>query len=86
MGLMAPVLFTGAMHLLNQPWNHMLTWTGLRSLINVSCYDLLRMAWSEKWLAKTWVHEHIFQIVGAFYALTATLPRRSFRAFSLGRG
>lgn len=80
-GLAAPVLFIAAIHLLKQPWAPVLTWTVLGSLISISMYDLLRMSFSAEWLASTWVHEHIFKIVGAFDALTATAAATIFPQF-----
>ncbi len=69
----APALFIAAMHLLQKPWAPVLTWTVLGSLILIGSYDLLRSALPAPWLARTWRHEHIFKIIGAFDALTATL-------------
>ncbi len=81
LGLTAPMLFITAMHVLKQPWAPVLTWTVLGSLIAISSYDLLRMSLPAEWLANTWVHEHIFKIVGAFNALTATAAATIFPHF-----
>ncbi len=77
-GLAAPALFLAAMHSLHKPWAPVLTWTVLGSLIAISSYDLLRTFLPAEWLAGTWVHEHIFKIVGAFDALTATFAATVF--------
>ena len=77
----APSAFISAMHLLHQPWSPVLTWTVLGSLLAISSYDLLRNILPETWLRNTWVHEHIFKIVGAFDALTATFAATIFPQF-----
>ena len=81
LGLSAPVLFITAMHSLKTPWAPVLTWTVLGSLMLISSYDLGRNFISSAWLKKTWVHEHIFKIVGAFDALTATFAATIFPHF-----
>lgn len=78
LGFMAPALFISAMHLLKKPWAPVLTWTVLGSLLMMSLYDLARTLLPAEWLGRTWVHEHIFKIVGAFDALTATFAATIF--------
>lgn len=81
LGFVAPVLFIAAIHILQKPWAPVLTWTVLGSLIAMSSYDLLRCTLPANWLKRTWVHEHIFKIVGAFDALTATFAATLFPHF-----
>ena len=78
LGIIAPALFLAAMHILQKPWAPVLTWTVLGSLIGMSSYDLLRSALPASWLEKTWVPEHIFKMIGAFDALTATFAATIF--------
>ncbi len=78
LGITAPALFMAAMHILQKPWAPVLTWTVLDSLIGMSSYDLLRSALPTPWLQRTWVQEHIFKIIGAFDALTATFAATIF--------
>lgn len=80
-GVTAPVLFIAAMHALQKPWAPVLTWTVLGSLILIGGYDLLRSILPERWLARTWVYEHILKIMGAFDALTATFAATIFPHF-----
>ncbi len=77
-GITAPLLFVLAMQWLQKPWAPVLTWTVLGSLILISSYDLMRLVLPTSWLQRTWVHEHIFKIVGAFDALTATFAATVF--------
>ena len=81
LGMTAPALFIAAMHILQKPWAPVLTWTVLGSLIGMSSYDLLRSALPAPWLEKTWVSEHIFKMIGAFDALTATFAVTIFPHF-----
>lgn len=84
-GIAAPALFIGAMHILQKPWAPVLTWTVLGSLIGVSSYDLLRAILPAGWLGATWIHEHIFKIISAFDALTATFAATTFPHFNPGQ-
>ncbi len=81
LGMTAPAMFIAAMHILQQPWAPVLTWTVLGSLIGIGAYDLLRSALPASWLKKTWVSEHVFKIIGAFDALTATFAATIFPHF-----
>ena len=79
--LVAPALFIFFIHLLHKPWSPVLTWTVLGSLLAMSAYDLLRNALPLAWLRKIWVHEHLFKMIGAFDALTATFAATIFPHF-----
>ncbi len=79
--LAAPATFVAAMHVLVKPWAPVLTWTVLGGLLLMSGYDLLRGVLPATWLEATWVHEHLFKMIGAFDALTATFAGTVFPQF-----
>ena len=79
--LLSPVLFISAIRFLSKPWSPILTWTILGSLLLMSAYDLLRGALPADWLQRSWVYEHLFKMIWAFDALTATFAATIFPHF-----
>jgi uncharacterized membrane protein len=78
--LAAPGVFVFAMHLFHKPWSPGLTWSVLGGILLLSAYDLLRLWLPRRWLERVWIQEHLYKMLAAYIAITATaaatiLPR-----------
>jgi hypothetical protein len=76
----APGVFVFAIHFLHKPWSPGLTWSVLGGILLLSGYDLLRLWLPRHWLERVWVQEHLYKMLAAYIAITATaaatiLPR-----------
>jgi hypothetical protein len=76
----APGVFVFAMHFLHKPWSPALTWSVLGGILLLSAYDLLRLWLPRRWLERVWVQEHLYKMLAAYIAISATaaatiLPR-----------
>jgi hypothetical protein len=76
----APGVFVFAIHILHKPWSPGLTWSVLGGILLLSAYDLLRLWLPRRWLERVWIQEHLYKMLAAYIAITATaaatiLPR-----------
>jgi len=65
-------VFVLAIHALNKPWSPGLTWSVLGGVLLLSVYDLLRLRLPSAWLRRVWVQEHLYKMLAAYIAVTAT--------------
>jgi len=70
--LAAPGVFVFAMHLFHKPWSPGLTWSVLGGILLLSAYDLLRIWLPRRWLEHVWIQEHLYKMLAAYIAITAT--------------
>ena len=78
---MAPGIFLFAMHVLHKPWSPALTWSVLGGILALSAYDLARLWLPLRWLQRAWLHEHLYKMLAAYIAITATAGATIFPQF-----
>jgi len=81
LALMAPGIFLFAMHVLHKPWSPALTWSVLGGILALSAYDLARLWLPLRWLQRAWLHEHLYKMLAAYIAITATAGATIFPHF-----
>jgi hypothetical protein len=81
LALMAPGIFLFAMHVLHKPWSPALTWSVLGGILALSAYDLARSWLPLHWLQRAWLHEHLYKMLAAYIAITATAGATIFPHF-----
>ena len=81
LALVAPGLFLLAMHVLHKPWSPALTWSVLGGILALSAYDLARLWLPLRWLQRAWLHEHLYKMLAAYIAITATAGATIFPHF-----
>jgi hypothetical protein len=79
--LMAPGVFLFAIHVLHKPWSPALTWSVLGGILALSVYDLARIWLPLRWLQRAWLHEHLYKMLAAYIAITATAGATIFPHF-----
>jgi uncharacterized membrane protein len=72
LALLAPAAFVFAIRALHKPWSPALTWSVLGGLIGLALYDLFRIVLPISWLRRVWLQEHLYKMMAAFIAATAT--------------
>ena len=81
LALMAPGIFLFAMHVLHKPWSPALTWSVLGGILALSAYDLARIWLPLRWLQRAWLNEHLYKMLAAYIAITATAGATIFPQF-----
>jgi len=81
LAFMAPGIFLFAMHVLHKPWSPALTWSVLGGILALSAYDLARLWLPLHWLQRAWLHEHLYKMLAAYIAITATAGATIFPHF-----
>ena len=81
LALVAPGVFLFAMHVLHKPWSPALTWSVLGGILALSAYDLARSWLPLHWLQRAWLHEHLYKMLAAYIAITATAGATIFPHF-----
>ena len=81
LAFMAPGIFLFAMHVLHKPWSPALTWSVLGGILALSAYDLARSWLPLHWLQRAWLHEHLYKMLAAYIAITATAGATIFPHF-----
>ena len=81
LALVAPGVFLFAMHVLHKPWSPALTWSVLGGILALSAYDLSRLWLPLRWLQRAWLHEHLYKMLAAYIAITATAGATIFPHF-----
>jgi len=77
----APGIFIYAMHILHKPWSPALTWSVLGGILLLSAYDLARLWLPLRFLERAWLHEHLYKMLAAYIAITATAAATIFPHF-----
>jgi uncharacterized membrane protein len=77
----APGIFIYAMHVLHNPWSPALTWSVLGGILALSTYDLARLWLPLRFLQRAWLHEHLYKMLAAYIAITATAGATIFPHF-----
>ena len=72
LALLAPGVFIVAIAALHKPWSPALSWSVLGGLLALSVYDLLRIWLPFQWLQRVWLQEHLYKMLAAYIAVTAT--------------
>jgi uncharacterized membrane protein len=72
LAFVAPGVFLFAIHVLHKPWSPALTWSVLGGILALSIYDLARLWLPLHWLQRAWLHEHLYKMIAAYIAITAT--------------
>jgi len=81
LAMIAPGIFLFAMHVLHKPWSPALTWSVLGGILALSAYDLARLWLPLRWLQRAWLHEHLYKMLAAYIAITATAGATIFPHF-----
>jgi len=81
LAFMAPGIFLFAMHVLHKPWSPALTWSVLGGILALSVYDLARLWLPLRFLQRAWLHEHLYKMLAAYIAITATAGATIFPHF-----
>jgi uncharacterized membrane protein len=78
LAFMAPGIFIFAMQALHKPWSPGLTWSVLGGIFLLSVYDLARIWLPIRWLQRAWLREHLYKMLAAYIAITATAAATIF--------